>query len=863
MPNQTAQPYRADWAIRRRLAAWLAPTERRGVFDFLFCYPLVAPACAFIGGIVAADYLPLPSALAASVFLFVLSAALFARGWRQYRQTAQRGAGLCWAAAMLAMLCAGAMRYAAFKTPPPNDISRRLIAPDTLAALEGDIISDIAIDQPDAWAFGKYFPGGQTSHFYLKLSGIQTEQGLEPTRGVVRVQVGDEVKHLRFGDRARVYAVLNLFQPPSNPGQFDLKASMARRGVAVAAFAPLADSVQRLGDAPRSIFQRARYALRRRALALLADQADWPDDTQSLAAALLLGWRGQLDGATYAAFVRTGLAHFISLSGMHIGILAGTLWLASRYCGLDKRWRAALCIVLIALYGLLIPPRPPALRAMILAFFYFGGIVIRRRTEPLNTLALCALVLLAIRPADVFTPSFQLSFACVAGILIFFRPFYDALSLRVLVPLTDRLPARQISRWWTQWIFSFLDMVLAALSVGFAAWVGGAGVLAYHFYAITPLSAVFTVLALPLVTAILYAGYAKLVLTAVFPTAAVAAAAVLDAAGRLFLRLVEHFADWPAAYIPVGAVPLAWVAVGCAVVLIWRLAASARVKRAAALTALALLAAAVWATYDQRRGLTMAVADVGHGQAIWLRFDDGTNWLVDAGSITVKNVGAKIIAPMLRYYGVGRLDAAMLTHGDMDHLNGFPEIADTMPIGVLAAPPPVLTKTQKPSSVSFLLQRLSRQGIAAKEVSELPLPRSARIAWLWPTADALDQNYSDNDLSLAFRIEYAGRSILLCGDIEQAAQNELLARHPDLKADVLVLPHHGAKNTLNEAFVDRIKPQVIVASHRRGSVYTPAGGDTAFFSTAADGAIEINIKADGVMRAVGFASDKRFMSRRR
>lgn len=868
MLNQMGTPYSPDWVIRRRLGGWLPPTPPTRFWEFVLRWPLVLPACAFMGGIIVAEFKDIPLILSALLVSF--AAALFGVGWQVRRFCLRYGAMVCWIALLVAVGALGALRHRVAQVPLPSDVRCRLQSSHRFATLIGDVISDVVVENPDRWAFGKYFPGKRASHFYLKLSGAQTEKGIEPLSGVVRVQVGEAISHIRRGQRVQVYAVLNPFRPPSNPGQFDLQRYMMRRKVGLAVFAPIADSVQRLGTAPAAWLGRWQDALRRWAYESLVEQADLPDDTQSLATALLLGWRGDLDGATYRAFVQTGLAHFISLSGMHIGILAGTLWLASRYLGVDKRWRAALCLALIALYGLIIPPRPPALRAILLAFFYFGGVILRRRTEPFNTLALCALVLLMVRPDDLFTPSFQLSFACTAGIVLFWRPVYETLALRLVAPWVDRLPQGALNRPGAQAALALFDAVLYALAVGFAAWLGGAGVLAYHFYAITPLSAVFTVVALPLVTAMLYAGYAKCLLTALFPTAAVICAAILDGAGRLFVSLVRWFADWPAAYLPTGAVPLMWVVVGYAIVLLWRMASNPTVKKAVMIVGLVLLATAGTVQLSQRRGLTMTVADVGHGQAVWLRFDDGTNWLIDAGSITVKNVGAKIITPMLRYYGVSRVDAALITHGDMDHLNGLPEIAEALPIRSLAAAAPVLAKSQERSSVSYLLDLMRRRGLTVHTIAELPLPKSAKVEWLWPTADALEQPYSDNDLSLVCRVSYAGRSILLCGDIEIAAQKQLQLRYPHLRADVVVLPHHGSKNTLDEAFVDFLQPRLVIASCANRSAGNtllspqteprpPFDTQKMSFSTADDGAVEIKIKADGTINAAAYSRATRFI----
>jgi beta-lactamase superfamily II metal-dependent hydrolase len=131
----------------------------------------------------------------------------------------------------------------------------------------------------------------------------------------------------------------------------------------------------------------------------------------------------------------------------------------------------------------------------------------------------------------------------------------------------------------------------------------------------------------------------------------------------------------------------------------------------------------------------------------------------------------------------------------------------------------------------------------------------AKIIFLWPDPPVCrDESVSDNDKSQVILIEFAGRTILLCSDIERFAQEQILQRHPNIKADVVVMPHHGSTRNLVDGFVERIGAEVAIISCSRGryeAAYKPVAGAKAFY-TPVDGAVTVKITPDGTITTAGF-----------
>jgi beta-lactamase superfamily II metal-dependent hydrolase len=211
----------------------------------------------------------------------------------------------------------------------------------------------------------------------------------------------------------------------------------------------------------------------------------------------------------------------------------------------------------------------------------------------------------------------------------------------------------------------------------------------------------------------------------------------------------------------------------------------------------------------------------------------------------------------LKHKGIDRLQAAFISHGDLDHFNGLPEIAATGFIKTIYANATFLDKAQSPSAPAELTRHLRQYDIPIRPVPKILNSGPVQIRSLWPI-DTAPQSLSDNDRSEVLLITCAGKSILLCGDIEIAAQAELLKLYPDLHADIMLLPHHGSTTNLTADFIIRIAPDILIAScsqSRMSNTYTPTQNQQAFY-TGRDGAIEIKIKADGPGSTVGFGHSK-------
>jgi competence protein ComEC len=524
--------------------------------------------------------------------------------------------------------------------------------------------------------------------------------------------------------------------------------------------------------------------------------------------------------------------------------------------GLLKPARAVVCIGLLVLFLIVVPPRAPTVRAAVIAFVFLLSIFFRRHPNSLNTLSIAAIILLLAGPTSLFEAGWQLSFATVLGILMFCKRFYFFLDAKLFPESLLEKHKR----------FSLLQKitrpVLGLFTTGLAAWIGGAGILLHHFYAINPLASIYTVAAFPLVAAILGVGFLKILMSFLLPSISALLGLALGFLSTALIGLVKFFARFDLSEILIGQVPVAVVFLyysGIAVIVwAWYLRRAARriVVACSVVAVVGTIGFIKWQrTYPN--DLRMTCLDVGHGQAIVMQSAGGT-FLFDAGSQYNHNIGWRIVRPFLRYDGISEIDAIIVSHDDVDHINGIVEIVKNCNVHNVYASEAFTKKTSLKGTARYLANCLSEKGISLQ-----PLPDSmnmnapAPVKILWPDEAACENEaLSDNETSVVSLVEFGGRRMLLCSDIEGFAQGQLAARCPDLRADVVVVPHHGSLRSGKAEFIGRFGAEHLVCScgrsyfeglQRKGSELTEK-----MLYTARDGAIFVCINGSGDVRVRTF-----------
>ena len=567
-----------------------------------------------------------------------------------------------------------------------------------------------------------------------------------------------------------------------------------------------------------------------------------PPREAALARGFVLGEDGEVDATTTEDFRRAGLSHLLAVSGQNVALLALLAMPALAALGMPLRTRLTWLLGLIAVYVPLAGAGPSIQRAGIMGGLGVLASLRGRRASRFYALLLAAVVLLAIEPGIAADVGWQLSFAAVLGILLLAAPLRAAIAAR-------------IGR--GGWRRALADGV--ALTV--AATLATAPLIAFYFEAVSTMTLLANLLALPAVAPAMWLGMLAAAAGQV-PGLPLEALGILEAPLLAYIAQVAAWCGRPSwAYLHVhlglGGLVASYLVMAGAAAGVMRLGRRRKLRALrrstairwggapAALAALAALAVLVLATGGPHGtaasplpGLRISVLDVGQGDAILLQPRNAPAILVDGGP------PGDGLAAKLRAAGVEELGAAIATHDQSDHDGGLLELLGEMPIGRV-----LYAVLRRPT-----LARVEGAGIPVGRLAQGSELRSGRL-WLdvlWPPRELLPGSHGGEDpnrLAIVALARWRGFSMLLTADAE--AEATPLDPGP---IDVLKVAHHGSDDAGLGALLERARPRLAVISVGAGNPFGhPTPGTLAVLAahrvptlrTDRDGTVEIDVGQGG------------------
>ncbi|MEW6008597.1 MAG: ComEC/Rec2 family competence protein [Candidatus Omnitrophota bacterium] len=260
-----------------------------------------------------------------------------------------------------------------------------------------------------------------------------------------------------------------------------------------------------------------------------------PDLSATFYSAIILGIRGADFIDLSDIFVKTGTAHILAISGLHVGIVVFVFLLFLKAIGVKQKLRFIICILGLIFYCLLTGMRPSVLRASLMAIFLLVGFLIEREGTIFNSLALAALLILLFEPRFLFDVGFQLSFMSVLGIIVLTPCFIKSFQ-----PTLKASAATKLS--------CILKFFIYAFFVSTTAWLATAPLIMYYFKIITPIAIFANIIIVPSLTIIVGLGFALLFSATIFPALANIVAKVAAIAASLIIHIVSFLSRIPLAY---------------------------------------------------------------------------------------------------------------------------------------------------------------------------------------------------------------------------------------------------------------------------------------------------------------------------
>ena len=667
---------------------------------------------------------------------------------------------------------------------------------------------------------------GKVTHLRLKATEIKLDRDWQEVSGAVLLFVPIYPAY-DYGDMLRVDG--NLETPPRFD-DFDYKGYLARQGIHSTMLYPEIEVLER--DRGSRLLAGV-YWLRGRLSQTLAKVL--PEPQASLAQGIILGIRGNIPPPLRQDFSRTGTAHLLAISGLHLSIVAGILlslgiWLFGRRHYLYV-W---LALGAIWLYALITGMNAPVLRGAIMASVFLTAELLGRQRSAFTSLAFAAVIMVVVSPQVLWQVSFQLSFLAMAGLILIF-PRLQVIGRKAVSATLGEEGT----------IASTASIITDGLSVTLGAIIATWPVVAHYFGIVSLVGPMATLFALPALPAIILTG----VLTGGLGFIALPVAQAVGWLAWLFLSylllVVSGFAALPISAVEVGSVDTGLIGVYYLVLVMVLWVTSGRMRlsepfskvitclesgasKSVGLVSLlpkrwvippllvvAMLTSVAAVSMPDDK-LHVSFLDVGQGDAILIQAPAGQDILIDGGP-SPQAIGLALGQKMP--FWDRTIDLVVLTHPQADHISGLVEVLKRYRVGQVLYPDldcesPICDQWHK------LIQEKGVRYTIAQAGQQIDLGEGVVIEVLNPRLPLLSNTQSDiNNNAVVLRVSLGDVSFLLTSDIMWEAELELVTRRAGLNSTVLKVAHHGSDTSTTAEFLAVVDCQLAVISVGKDNLF--------------------------------------------
>lgn len=652
------------------------------------------------------------------------------------------------------------------------------------------------------------------------------------------------------GDRIGAVARLRVPGTFHNPGvySYDLK----KEGIVAAGYIKQMKIIDREGGLSAWISKT------RQELGRIMNRSLSPENA-SFINAIITGLSGGVSRDMRDAFSATGLAHILSISGTHFGLLAFIFFTMiksavrrlpanclTRMTLYITPTRIAVCLTLpvLVIYAVLSGLSTPTIRAFIMIFIYMLALLLGRKDQWLNSLSIAALLILLWNPATLSELSFILSFTAVFSIGYVLEQRTHAADTRLEIPAA---PVSPLGKGGIKCgANAALEKIRTGTLITFAAVLGTAPFTALYFKQFPLISPLANILITPLICfVILPLGFISGFSALIFNMSLMPLSGIIDSLTNFSLRLMEYFSNVPYANVHIHNPSLVIIA-GYYLSLIFLLKSKSRWKFAPLVFVIGVYLASPYLSGNKLR---VTFLDIGQGDSSLVELPDKKVMLIDGGT-GEPDMGRMVIAPYLWSKGIGKIDYMVMSHPHPDHYGGLVYVLDHFDVGE------IWYNGTISDGANVLFQKAGKREVPYKILKRGDLLEGARyrIYVFHPydefRASSFTPEYvTRNSDSLVLKIEYEDTSVLFTGDIEKDAEEDILYIGGRLKSDIIKVPHHGGRTSSSEEFLKAVSPEIAVISAGRGNSFGHPHTDTLeryeragarIFRTDVNGAVTIS-----------------------
>jgi competence protein ComEC len=600
----------------------------------------------------------------------------------------------------------------------------------------------------------------------------------------------------KFGDRLSVRGQCSDITGIRNPGDFDYSLYYKSKGINKQI---KADRAALLKEDCAGVFKKMLYLSREKVRSTINEAL--PGEEAGILTGIITGYKADMDEDMRDAYMKTGLSHLLSVSGLHVGFLMLLLTYLLMPFRPEKKLQSSVILLVIIYYILLIGAPLPSVRALIMLAVLMVGKAAGRKYDLLASVSFAFIVILVFKPLAIHDPGFMISFGAMYSIALLHPAVYG-----ILRPIP---PA-----------------VRDGLALSLSVWFGLAPVLAYYFNYISIISIIINIVAIPLSFVITVAGFIGVLAGIASKTLALYVFSVDYYLINFLSYIIQKAAGLPVSGFYIPRLPIYLYAlyyVGIGLFIGFFKSAFFRIyMRRLALSYLLAALIAISVYNLPSRELKMVFFDVGQGDSCCIITPRKKAVLIDGGGSAGRgdyyyDVGGKITLPALLHQGIWGIDTVIVSHLHDDHMEGLLSVMEVYGVKNMILPKVSAGTDDISVNSGALLDMCREKGIKVHRLGEgdqVSFGKGVRMDFLNPGKEA---KASENENSLVGVLYYGDFKALFTGDIGK--ETEGLLKAGDLRSVVLKVPHHGSGGSSSEEFLEKVRPRVSIISVGNNNIY--------------------------------------------
>lgn len=599
---------------------------------------------------------------------------------------------------------------------------------------------------------------------------------------------------IEIGNKVEIKGTIWKARERRNPGEFDYYKYLLTKEISALIYLKDVNNIK-VDNRKYAPFKNIIFQTRKRTSEIIDNI--YNKKTAALIKGLLLADRSEIDYRARESFVNAGVIHVLAVSGLHVGFIVFIfLFLFNRF---NIYIRTVLTIIGLILFLLLTNSPPSVFRATIMAVVMLLSFLSNRGYNPINSLALAALILLFLNPSDILSPGFQLSFSAVLSILILYPIFKQKIDL---LDVKNKI----------------VKYLLLFSAVSFAAQLGTLPFTLIYFHKLSLISLAANLFVIPLIGIIIGLAILSVSISLFWTWGGVIYASSNMLTADILFNFVELFGGLEFSHLYITNFSIIdsliyYFFFSLSLYALWKFKSLIRY-----IILMILITANLFffLSLDNKNLLpdgkfSIMMIDIGQGDSFLLKFPDGTIAMIDAGNATSSfDNGERVIIPLLKTLGVNKIDYAFISHVDSDHYRGF----------LSMIPKGIINRMYKPKINTTQLKDIKLEKIICDERINITYYSKEILSFgniqfyiLNDTTLSKYKKFNSNNKSGIFKIVHGDNSFLFVGDAEKISERLWVSIYKNfLQSDVLKVGHHGSKTSSSDQFLNIVNPDIALIS---------------------------------------------------